>query len=432
MKVLKLILIFIILLLLPLLYVAIDSTLHKKEINIAIGAQVDVYTKYAKEYAKEFAKEGIRLNLVQTKGSVEAQEKLIEGEVDFAFVQGGTENKDVLALANVMVEPIWIFYKGKKIRDLRGLRGKRIAICEKGSGIYPVTRELLTLVGINDFNSDFVHVSSAKAYEQLKQGEIDVMFYIAPADAEFLRRLMLMPDTRLMNFTSSESYKQFFLRENKHFEVLTLYRNAFDMQKHIPHKDYKLLAKNTLLATYNASDEMVRLMLKIANHIHRKVGVFHNEQDFPNSTLLKIPQHKAAKHYFTEKTNYYENNFPFWIAQSLNKLEDYILRFILPLILLFAFFIEVMVPAMNLYSRRKIKAWYHQVNAIDNKIVSVNLQNAKERREKLKKILAEMRSTDDIASTHMSDFYTLQNQVVNILDALEKRIKFLHQSNRKF
>jgi len=415
-----------------LLYVAIDSTMHKKEISIAIGAKVEAYSKYARAYAKEFSKEGIHLKLVEVKGSLEAQEKLISGDVDFAFVQGATANKKVLALANVMVEPIWIFYKGEKISDLRDLKGKRIAICKKSSGIYDVTRELLGSIGINNFSSDFTHVSTEKAYKQLKNNEIDVLYYIAPADALFLRRLMLMPNTSLLNFTSAESYKQFFVNQEKHFEVVELSKNAFDMAKQVPSEDYKLLATNTLLATYNASDEMVRLMLKIANRIHKKVGVFHEENHFPNSTLLKIPQHKAAKHYFVEKTNYYENNFPFWIAQSLNKLEDYVLRFILPLILLFAFFIEVMVPAMNLYSRRKIKRWYRQVNAIDNKIVTVNLQNAKARREKLKQILAEMRSTNDISSTHMSDFYTLQNQIINILDALDKRINTLHQSNRKF
>lgn len=432
MKTLKLILIFIILVLLPLLYIALDSNDHKKVISIAIGAKVDAYSQYAKEYAKEFRKEGVTLNLVETKGSVEAQEKLLKGEVDFAFVQGGTEHNDVLALANIMVEPIWIFYKGQRITDLKSLKGKRIAICEKGSGIYPVTRELLALVGINGFNSVFVHIPSEQAYEQLKSNEIDAMFYIASAEAPFLKRLMIMPNIHLLNFASSESYKQFFLKEKKHFEVVTLNKNAFDMQRHIPHKRYKLLAKNTLLATYNASDEMVRLMLKIANRVHHDAGVFHEENQFPNASYLKIKQHKASKQYFRERVHYYENNFSYWIAQSLNKLHDYTLRFIFPLVALFAFFIEVIIPAISLYGKRKINSWYDKVNQIDNKIINLDLHHAKERREKLRKILAEIRSTDDIAATHMADFYTLQNQIINILDALDKRIKTLHHGKKNF
>ncbi len=432
MKTVKLFLIFIILLLLPILYIAIDSASHKEEISIAIGSKVDAYNEYAQLYKKEFMKEGVTLKLVETKGSVEAQEKLLRGEVDFAFVLGGTEEKGVLALANVMLEPIWIFYKGRRISNLKSLKGKRIAICEKGSGIYPVTRELLAFVGINSFNSHFVHVPSKQAYEQLKNNEIDAMFYIASANAPFLKRLMQMPNVHLMNFSASKSYKQFFIKHNKHFEIVRLHENAFDMRKNLPRKCYNLLAKNTLLATYKASDEMVRLMLKIAKRVHKKVGVFHKENQFPNALTLKIKQHPISKHYFREPVHYYESNFSFWIAQSLNKLHDYTLRYILPLILVFAFFIEVMIPAFNIYGQRKINSWYNRVNQIDNKIATVDLQHAKERRERLKKILAEIRGTDDIASNHMAEFYALQNQIINILDALDKRIKSLHQGHKTF
>ncbi len=433
MKTLKSILLFIILLLLPILYIALESNNHKKVIKIAVGSKVDAYTQYAKEYAKEFKKEGVTLKLVETKGSVQAQEFLQKGKVDFAFVQGGTEYPNVYALANVFYEPIWIFYKGKEIGDLKELKGKRIAICEKGSGILPVTLNLLDSVGINGWNSSFSRVPSAEAYEQLKANQIDAMFYIASADAPFLKRLMSLPNIHLLNFiNTSNSYKQFFIKRNRYFEIVTLYKNAFDLQKEIPRQDYKLLAKNTLLATYNASDKMVRLMLKIATKIHSKVGIFHDENTFPNASKLKIKQHPASKSYFRNPTNYYEEHFPYWIAETLNRVDNYFFRFILPLIALFAFFIEVVLPTFDLYGRRKINRWYSRINGIDTKISTIPLQEAKRRREKLREILSEIRNTDDIPAKHMADFYTLQNQIVNILDALEKRIKALHQGHKAF
>ncbi len=433
MKTLKSILLFIILVLLPILYIAIESNNHKKVIKIAVGSKVDAYTQYAKEYAKEFKKEGVTLKLVETKGSVQAQEFLQSGKVDFAFVQGGTEYPDIYALANIFYEPIWIFYKGDEISDLKELKGKRLAICEKGSGILPVTLNLLDSVGINGFNTHFKYIPSAKAYEELKNNKVDAMFYIASADAPFLKRLMSLPHIHLLNFMeTSNSYKQFFVKRNRYFEIVTLYKNTFDMQQQIPKQDYKLLAKNTLLATYNASDKMVRLMLKIAKKIHSKVGVFHDENTFPNTSLLKVKQHPASKNYFREPTNYYEEHFPYWIAETLNRADNYFFRFILPLIALFAFFIEVVLPTFDLYGRRKINRWYSRINGIDTEISTISLQEAKSRREKLRKLLAEIRNTDDISASHMADFYTLQNQIVNILDALEKRIKALHQGHKAF
>jgi hypothetical protein len=295
-----------------------------------------------------------------------------------------------------------------------------------------VTLELLDLVGINGFNSKLYHLPSRDAFYYLEKNEIDAMFYIASADAPLLSELMSIKNINLMNFDASESYKQFFLKRNKYFEIVTLHKNAFDMKKKLPKKTYKLLAKNTLLATYSASDKMVRLMMRIADKVHHKVGIFHTEHTFPNASLLKMKQHRASKSYFRNRTNYYEEHYNYWLAQSLTKLHDYTMRFIFPLIALFAFFIEVVVPSFHLYGRRKMNKWYDRVNQIDTKISALTLQVAKERREKLKNILAEIRSTDDISSHHMSEFYSLQNQIVNIINALDSRIKSLHKGHPKF
>jgi TRAP-type uncharacterized transport system substrate-binding protein len=432
MKTLKFLLVFTILLLLPILYILIDSNNHKKIITIGVGSKVGAYSTYATSYAKELKKYGVELKAIETKGSIDAQNQLLEGKLDFAFVQGGTENPNVLALANIMLEPIWIFYKGKDIHDLKSLKGKRIAICEKGSGILPVTLELLNLVGVHGFNSKFYHLPSHKAYEYLRDNKIDAMFYISSANSPLLSKLFSRTDIKLMNFANSHAYRQFFIHRNKYFEIVKVYKHAFDIKKEIPKKDYQLLAKNTLLATYNSSDEMVRLMMKIAYKIHHNAGVFHNENDFPNASLLKIKQHPASKFYFSNPTNYYEENFDFWIAQTLTKIKDYIFKFIIPLIVVFGFFIEVIVPAFHLYSRRKINKWYEMVNKIDTQIITLELFEAKEKREVLKKILTEIRATDDIPAAHMADFYTLQNQIVNIIDALDKRINTLHKSHTSF
>ena len=432
MKILKFILVFIILLLLPLLYVALDSNNHKKVITIGVGSKVGAYSAYVSSYAKELKKHGVQLKAVETKGSIDAQNRLLRGELDFAFVQGGTENSKVLALANIMLEPIWIFYKGDSISDIKSLKGKRIAICEKGSGILPVTLELLNLVGVHGFNSKFFHLPSQQAYEYLRDDKIDAMFYISSANSPLLSELVATNDIKLMNFNNSHAYRQFFIHRDKYFEIVNIYKYAYDIKKQIPKKDYQLLAKNTLLATYNSSDKMVRLMMKVAYTIHHKAGVFHNENDFPNASSLKMKQHQASKFYFSYPSNYYEENFNFWIAQSLTKLKDYIFKFIIPLIVLFAFFIEVIIPAFHLFSRRKINRWYELVNQIDTEIITLELFEAKRKREVLKKILTEIRATDDIPAAHMADFYTLQNQIVNIINALDKRIKTLHKSHTSF
>jgi len=427
MKALKITLTFIILLLLPILYILVESNAHKKHIKLAVGSKTGAYYQDALEYQKELLKDGISLEIIETKGSIDSQAKLLNSEVDFAFVQSGTEKDKILALGNVEYAPIWIFFNDKGISDLKSLKGKRIALSQKGSGILPVAIELLNLVGVNGFNSTFYHYSNEDAVNALKAKKIDAMFYIAAPNAPLVDKLMNLKDIQLMDFKSSNSYRQFFIKKHKYFHTVNLYANGFNLRKHIPQKAHILLATTAMLATYKSSDEMVRLMLKVAKRVHHHMGIFHDENVFPNVSMLSTKQHSASKYYFRKTSNYYEENYSFWVAQTLTKLQNITLKYILPFVTLFAFFIEVIIPSYHLYTRRKLNHWYGEINKIDNNIENLNSRNAKKYRLRLQSMLSEIRATDDIPPTHMEVFYTLQNQIVNILNDLDKHIESINK-----
>ncbi|SFV69566.1 Immunogenic protein [hydrothermal vent metagenome] len=425
MNALKLSLIFIILLLLPILYILLDRNNHIKSIKIAVSDKSSAYYKDALKYKEELKKEGITLELVCTKGSVESQEKLLKSEVDFAFIKAGTEKEKLLALANVAYEPIWIFYNNQKISDLKSLKGKRIAISIKGSGIRPIARELLNLVGINNFNSKLYFFSNKEALKALESYKIDAMFYISAPNSSILNELMLIPNIHLMDFKEANSYRQFFIQKHKYVHVVKLYSHGFNMRREIPKTTHTLLATTAMLVTYKSSDEIVRLMLKVAQRIHQHMGLFYDENTFPNASMLTLKQHKASKYYFRKKSNYYEENYSFWTAQTLTKIQNIVLKYILPLVTIFGFFIEVIIPAYHLYTRRKLNSWYETINQIDTNIENLNLHDLNGQRLRLQSLLSEIRATDDIPAEHMEIFYTIQNQIVNILDDIDKRIEFL-------
>ena len=422
MKPIKPIIFFLLLFILPIAYIFIDSSLHKEKIKIAVGAKDGTYYQDALEYQEELKKEGIELEIVITKGSEEAQDMLLDSKVDFTFVQGGTEKERVLALANVEYEPIWIFYNDENITELKDLKGKKIAISQKGSGIRPTAIELLNLAGVNGFNSTYKNLANSEALEQLEKKEIDAMFYVASPYGSLVPKLMMIPDINLMSFNKSESYKQFFIRRDKNFHIVHLYANSFDIIKQIPKTKHTLLATTATLATYKCSDDMARLMLQVATKVHSHVGIFHDENTFPNESLLTMKVHNASKNYFKEKKHYYEEHYSFWMAQSLNRLQNFTFKFILPFVTLFAFFIEVFIPAYNLYTRRQLNKWYYTINDIDTEIENLNLEDAKCKRNIVHDLFLEIRRTDDIPAIHMELFYTLQNQMVNVLNALDDHI----------
>ena len=116
-------------------------------IVLATGQPGGAYDGFGREYQRRLAREGLRVELRRTAGAVENLERLLRGEVDVAFVQGGTyplaKDTDgrLRGMAAVYREPLRIFYRGKAMSDdLGALAGRRIAIGAPGSGTEAIAR----------------------------------------------------------------------------------------------------------------------------------------------------------------------------------------------------------------------------------------------------------------------------------------------------
>src|SRR5207253_3887960 len=93
---------------------------------------------------------GITLEVRQTGGSLTNVQLLADPQsgVDVALVQSGADPGEnagrIVSLASVAYVPLWVFYRGDPIDDVRELKGRRIAVGSAESG----TRALaLTLLG---------------------------------------------------------------------------------------------------------------------------------------------------------------------------------------------------------------------------------------------------------------------------------------------
>src|SRR5262249_22175822 len=61
-----------------------------RRIVMATGQIDSVYDAFGRQYQSRLAREGLRVDLFRTAGSVENLDRLLSGQVDVAFVQGGT------------------------------------------------------------------------------------------------------------------------------------------------------------------------------------------------------------------------------------------------------------------------------------------------------------------------------------------------------
>ncbi len=426
-------------------YTVIDSLNHKRVVKIAVGKENGAYYVYAQEYAKELRDYGISLEIIPTMGAKEAQEKVLLGEVDFAFVQGGLEllNQGILALANVAHEPVWVLTRrDANLTHFRDLRGKKINVCNPNSGTKPVAKELLEeLLGKDNYILKEDNVT--QAFNDLKEGQIDAMFYVIARSSSSLQKKIKDKEIRIMNFENAESIRKYFIKsdmlevENSYYKTVILKKHSLHPLKNLPQTDKILLVKRTLLVTKEASDAMVRLFLKIAQKVHSKEAFFHDENYFINSRGLKYEQHRASKRYFEMSEYRYERSTlvgywfkdkkSYWVAQSLQKIEDSILIFIVPLGLI-AYYIEVIYPISKIYSRRKINRWYRKINTLDTGLKDFTLEELAEKILVLKMLLIEVQNEDTIEAVHLEAYYSVQHQIRDIIESFELRIADLKES----
>jgi len=426
------------------LYIYYDAMHHQKEVSIAVGKIDGAYYVYAKEYQRLLKKYDVNLTIVETDGSVEIQDKLIKSEVDFAFLQSGLErtNEGILALANVANEPIWVLYRDADIKNFEDLKGKRINICNPHSGTYPVAKKLLIeLLGMKERELQTKEMKDA--FPLLMEGKLDALFYIIARSSKSLQQKIDTEGIHILNFEEADSIRKIFIKDdmnsskNDYFKTVVLKKRYIDFIHNIPRQDKKLLVKRTILGTKNASDELVRLFLKVAQEVHSKEGFFQKENDFLNTNGLKYKQHTASISYFNRPTHRYESStllkslnpkLSYWISQSLKKIENTILIFIVPLALL-GFFVEVIYPLIKIFTRRKINRWCRKINKLDTNMEYFSLEELYRNKQVLEEVAIEIHNTDNIDATHLEPYYTIQNQVKNMIESFEQAIAKKEKSN---
>ena len=416
-------------------FVIYDMNDHKRRISIAVGKIEGAYFVYAQHYKQLLKKYGVELDINTTAGAEETQELLINGEVDFSFLQGGLERTDkgVLALANVAHEPIWVLYRDTNITNFHDLKGKRINICNPNSGTYRVAKKLL--VELLEMDEDSLSKKDAKeAFQLLLNGDLDAMFYVIARSSKSLDAMIRTKGIHILNFEEALSMRKALIKDdmnsskNAYFKTIVVKKHSLNFVHKIPKQDKNLLVKRTILGTKTASDAMVRLLLKVAQKVHSQEAFFHEENHFLSTNGLKYRQHEASKRFFENSLHRYESSallkifspeYHYWLAQTLKKIENSILIFVVPLVII-GFFVEVLYPVIKIYTRRKINRWYRKINKLDTYMEHFSLEELRKHKSILEQIAIEMHNTDDIDASHLEVYYALQQQVHDMIENFER------------
>jgi len=392
----------------------------KKEITIATGSKNGNYYKTALLYKKLLEEENVKVNILNSAGSIENIKLLKENKADIAFLQNGTiqnNQEGIKSLASIYYEPLWVFYKneGFPINYVIQLISKNISIGKEGSGTKDLASKILENNGISDENSKIFNYDSKRAKEELIKGNIDAMFVVSSHNSSTVKELLANPDINVLSFKRAKAYS----RKYPFLEALTLHEGTLDLYKNLPDENINLLSTTANLVVKDGfSQELIRLLLKKVKEVHNKKDLFAKAEQFPNALNMQLEMNEEAQRYFEYGDTWLEKIFPYWIATNIDRLK----LLIIPLLTLLFPLFKGFFPLYNWTMRSKIYRWYDELKELDNSVEILNKEKLKIELKKLQDLKLEIQKETKVPLSFMGEYYNLQLHIDLIENKIHKKL----------
>ena len=380
--------------------------LPPRRVTFSAGRENGAYHMFAKEYARLAKADGFTVDIMTGAGSVETLKRLASGQAMAGFVQGGTAEAaptdGLLSLGSLYYEPVWLFHRRTQpLHGLTDLRGRRIQVGEEGSGIRPLAVRLLRDSGVTAQNSTLLALTSESAAAALETGRIDAAFFIMAPSVPLVRRLLLSPAVSLWSVRRTIAYTTRY----RFLSTVTLGEGVIDLVSDVPDRDVTLLAATaTLVVREDVHPVIVRLLLKTAETVHSRPGLFEAPNAFPSDAFVELPLHEVARRYLRKGPPFLERFLPFWIAVTVERWA----LLVLPVVGLLLPLIRILPSLYNSQMRRRVTRWYRLVHEIDHTLAQCTPEEAGAAAERLRRVQAEVSQMPPPPHGLMGELYHLK------------------------
>jgi len=334
-------------------------------IVMTVGQEGGAYESLAKDMQTALAQNGIKLELRTTHGAQEDLRLLNDPKsgVTLAVVQGGVATEadgvDLMSLASLYREPVWVFYRqGLKLDRLSALKGRSLSIGPKGSGVHTLAEQLLQANGVDAHNTRLAEWPSEEAAQKLINKQLDAIMVVGAPESNLVGKLMREPGLRLMDFAQAQAYS----RQFPFLADIVLPMGSFDLARNIPDHDVKLIAPTAnLVVRDDIHPALIDLLMAVATDLTGDASMLHHEGEFPSPKGVDIPLSDDAARYMKNGPSFLHRYLPFWIAVWADRL-------IVLLIPLVAVLLPVMRLAPSVYSWRiksRIYRWYGRLKQLE-------------------------------------------------------------------
>ena len=384
------------------------------------------YKVLGEKYKTYFEKKGIELELVETHGSKENLQHLIDRKdpIQAAFVQGGMIGVDNLAgvesLGSIDYEPVWMFYRKNAFNESihisdRDMAKLKINIGPVGSG----TRiQALGIFKLNDLNGDapnLLSLGNPEGVDALERGEIDAVILVDGFDSPNVQRLIKNPGIKLASFTRADAYTRLL----PYFEEVSVPTGGFDLGKNIPDHPIELISTTTNLLIDNRLHPAIQvLFLEAAREINGNKSYFAKTGEFPAYMNTEAPLSEEAKFFYEKGTPTLMKYLPFWLAEFLERMFFLLLPFTA-----FAYPVIKSIPTYRTnLAKKQINSIYKELDKFEKTTIE---SFDPDRRGEYIEVLNEMERRilrSKAAKLATAECYSLRSNIEFIRNALEKQV----------
>lgn len=312
------------------------ALLPPEDMRLAAGRTGGAYHALAEQYRDFLARDGIKVEIVETAGSVENVTQLtaIEPRADAAFLQGGVplpESSGVEALAAIFLEPLWVFHNGAISNpvDPTAWAGLRVAAGEEGSGTRFVFDAVARSIGSSFAGAHILALGGEQAAGALLSSEVDIALFVAPVTAPYLEDLFADSGITAGEIRDGQALS----RQLPYVQMADIPRAGFDYSAVRPPARIDLIAMvGRLVVQPDLHPALVDRLVMAARHIHSGRDLITEENEFPSSDILDMPVNAQAINLLSGPPSPLHRFLPYWVVAQINSFALLLLPFIVILI----------------------------------------------------------------------------------------------------
>ena len=414
-------------------YVLLDPA-PPKRVVLATGPEQSDYADFGKRYAAELKRYGIEVVLKPTQGSSENRRALRDAAqtVDLGFVRGGSSDAEravdeeksgvpLVSLGSLYLDPVWLFYRSAaatplnreaKLTQLADLRGWRVNVGAKGSGVTGLFSKLLHANGIERDSFKGSRLMQTPAVMALLAGEVDAIVFAAAPEAPMVQMLLQTPDVKLFEFTQAEAYARRF----PYLRAAQLPRGVVNLARDLPAHDLPLIAATTeLAARAGTHPALLQLFVQAAHTIHGGNGWLARAGQFPSPQNTELPLAKEAERYYRNGPPLLQRYLPFWLANLIERMWVVLVSIIAVLIPL----ARIVPPLYEFRIRSRVFRWYRQLRDIEDALRSRSASPA-ELLDELNRLEAKAQHVT-VPLSYADELYSLRSHIQLVRERLASR-----------